>query len=417
MKSYCDKFMEMEIMLEESKKISDYLDIGFLQMLQDNCSKAMGLAFVTVDYRGCPITNYSGFTPYCRLGRENQGFFEMCKQCDAHGGFQSAITGEPHIYRCHAGLVDFALPLIRDGIYMGSLMGGQIRLDQEEKGELECILPVQTDWRKDKVLDEAYHETQMVSYDKIKSAVTLLHDLILSMMQNSGQTDQILEKTGIEPVAEWKTGSHMEFSFQKRELANMKHQGKLRYFFFVMNIVSQLAFQEKAAKTEAVAYDFADVMRYVTETDHEISTLGEELHYVEALLRIQKAWLGDTLKYNISVPKEYWDVNCPYMVLEPLAGLAVQGCEAGEAHKIEILAEEDRGNVLIQVISDNEGMTLEEMNARLGDLSQEDGFSLRDSDRSLKRIFGKQYGLSIRSRKDDQAGYMVCFYLPQKKEG
>ena len=35
MKSYCDKFMEMEIMLEESKKISDYLDIGFLQMLQD----------------------------------------------------------------------------------------------------------------------------------------------------------------------------------------------------------------------------------------------------------------------------------------------------------------------------------------------------------------------------------------------
>ena len=143
MKSYCDKFMEMEIMLEESKKISDYLDIGFLQMLQDNCSKAMGLAFVTVDYRGCPITNYSGFTPYCRLGRENQGFFEMCKQCDAHGGFQAAITGEPHIYRCHAGLVDFALPLIRDGIYMGSLMGGQIRLDQEEKGELECILPVQ----------------------------------------------------------------------------------------------------------------------------------------------------------------------------------------------------------------------------------------------------------------------------------
>ena len=296
-------------MLEESKKISDYLDIGFLQMLQDNCSKAMGLAFVTVDYRGCPITHYSGFTPYCRLGRENQGFFEMCKQCDAHGGFQAAITGEPHIYRCHAGLVDFALPLIRDGIYMGSLMGGQIRLDQGEKGELECILPVQTDWRKDKVLDEAYHETQMVSYDKIKSAVTLLHDMILSMMQNGGKADQILEKTGIEPAAEWKTGSHMEFSFQKRELANMKQQGKLRYFFFVMNIVSQLAFQEKAAKTEAVAYDFADVMRYVTETDHEISTLGEELHYVEALLRIQKAWLGDTLKYDISVPKEYWDVN------------------------------------------------------------------------------------------------------------
>lgn len=403
------------IMLEESKKISDYLDVSFLQMLQDNCSKAMGLAFVTVDYRGCPITHYSGFTPYCRLGRENQGFFEMCKQCDAHGGLQAAITGQPHIYRCHAGLVDFALPLIRDGIYMGSLMGGQIRLDQEEKGELECILPVQTDWRKDKALDQAYHETQTVSYEKIKSAVTLLHDLILSMMQNGGQTGQIVEEAGIE--AEWKSCPHMEFSFQKREIVNMKQQGKLRYFFFVMNIVSQLAFQEKATRTEAVAYDFADVMRYVTESDHEISTLGEELHYVEALLRIQKAWLGDTLSYSISVPKEYWDVNCPYMVLEPLVGLSVQGCEAGEKHGIEIFAEEERGDVLIQVVSDNGEMTLEEMNARVGDYSQEEGFSLRDSDRSLKRIFGKQYGLSVRARKDGQAGHAICFRLPQKKEG
>ncbi len=402
-------------MLEESKKISDYLDVSFLQMLQDNCSKAMGLAFVTVDYRGCPITHYSGFTPYCRLGRENQGFFEMCKQCDAHGGLQAAITGQPHIYRCHAGLVDFALPLICDGIYMGSLMGGQIRLDQEEKGELECILPVQTDWRKDKALDQAYHETQTVSYEKIKSAVTLLHDLILSMMQNGGQTGQIVEEAGIE--AEWKSCPHMEFSFQKREIVNMKQQGKLRYFFFVMNIVSQLAFQEKATRTEAVAYDFADVMRYVTESDHEISTLGEELHYIEALLRIQKAWLGDTLSYSISVPKEYWDVNCPYMVLEPLVGLSVQGCEAGEKHGIEIFAEEERGDVLIQVVSDNGEMTLEEMNARVGDYSQGEGFSLRDSDRSLKRIFGKQYGLSVRARKDGQAGHTICFRLPQKKEG
>ncbi|MCI8483088.1 MAG: histidine kinase [Lachnospiraceae bacterium] len=400
--------------MKESKKISDYLDISFLQMLQDNCSKAMGLAFVTVDYRGCPITHYSGFTPYCQLGRKQQGFFEMCKQCDAHGGLQAAITGEPYIYRCHAGLVDFALPLICDGIYMGSLMGGQIRLNREEKGELERILPVETDWRKDKALDEAYNETQMVSYEKVKSAVTLLHDVILLMMQNGEQTGQALEKVGMNSI-DWKPASNIEFSFQRNELADVKHQGKLRYFFFVMNIISQLAFQEKAAKTEAVAYDFADVMRYVTETDHEISTLGEELNYVNALLRIQKAWMGEALCFHISVPKEYWGINCPYMVLEPLIGLAVQGCEAGEAHEIEILAGEEQEDLVIQVVSDNEKMMLEELNAKLSGSFQEEGFSLRDSDRGLKRIFGKQYGISVGSRADGQTGYMICFRLPQKK--
>ena len=226
-----------------SNKISDYIDIGFLQMLQDDCSRAMGLAFVTVDYRGCPITRYSGFTPYCQMGRKHQDFFEMCKQCDAHGGLQAAITGQPYIYRCHAGLVDFALPLIYDGVYMGSMMGGQIRLRQDEKEELEDILPVKTNWHKDKALDEAYNETQRVSYEKIKSAVTLLHDLILFMMQTGRQADRDLEVAGMEPVEEWKSNSNMEFSFQRRELTNMKQQGRLRYFFFVMNVISQLAFQ------------------------------------------------------------------------------------------------------------------------------------------------------------------------------
>lgn len=397
-------------MIKESKKLSDYLDIGFLQMLQDNCSKAMGLAFVTVDYRGCPITHYSGFTPYCQLGRKQEGFFEMCKQCDAHGGLQAAITGQPYIYRCHAGLVDFALPLIQNGIYMGSLMGGQIRLNREEKGELEPILPVETDWRKDKALNEAYNETQMVSYEKIKSAVSLLHDVIILMMQNSGQE---LESVGAEPVG---VKSGMEFSFQKRDLTNIKQQGKLHYFFFVMNIISQLAFQEKAAKTEAVAYDFASIMRYVTELDHEISTLGEELNYISALLRIQKAWMGESLRYSISVPEKHWSLNCPYMVLEPLVGLAVQGCESGEAHEIEIIAQEEQEDILIQVVSDNAEMNLEEMEAKLGASGQEEGFSLYNSNRNLKRIFGKQYGLFAGPRKDGQAGYMVCFRLPQKKE-
>ena len=54
----------------EHKKISDLVNIELIQSIQDKCSKAMGLAFVTVDYRGRPITRMSGFTDHCALGRE-----------------------------------------------------------------------------------------------------------------------------------------------------------------------------------------------------------------------------------------------------------------------------------------------------------------------------------------------------------
>ena len=109
----------------EFKKISDQVNIELIQSIQDKCSKAMGLAFVTVDYKGRPITKYSGFTEHCALGRQLQGFSELCEQCDAHGGLHSAITGQPYIYRCHADLVDFAVPLILDDNYLGSVMGGR----------------------------------------------------------------------------------------------------------------------------------------------------------------------------------------------------------------------------------------------------------------------------------------------------
>ena len=56
------------------------------------------------------------------------------------------------------------------------------------------------------------------------------------------------------------------------------------------------------------------------------------------------------------------------------------------------------------------------MAARIDSSTQEEGFSLHDSDRSLKRIFGKQYGLSAGPRKDGRGGAMACFRLPLKKE-
>ena len=85
--------------MEDARKLSDFIDLDLLQSIQENCSKAMGLAFIAVDYKGIPITKYSGFTSHCMLGRQAKGFAEMCEQCDAHGGLYAAITGQPYIYR------------------------------------------------------------------------------------------------------------------------------------------------------------------------------------------------------------------------------------------------------------------------------------------------------------------------------
>ena len=297
-----------------------FIDLDLLQNIQDNCSKAMGLAFITVDYKGIPITKYSGFTSHCMLGRQAKGFAEMCEQCDAHGGLHAAITGQPYIYRCHADLVDFAVPLIVNGSYMGAVLGGQVRLQEESERELEHILPQRPNWKRDKEWEEAYQKLEVVTYEKVEASVKLLRDIIVTFVERrTGKgADGVLREKEKQLSEERAARLDLEKQVQKQESNTARRRTELHYFFFVMNIISKLAYEEKAAKTEAVSYDFADMMRYAAGAEQKISTLGEELNYIGALLRIRKAWVRDKLAYTISVPEQYHQVSCPFMVLQPL---------------------------------------------------------------------------------------------------
>ena len=407
--------------MENWKRFSKAIDVDKLQMIQDRCAKAMGIAFVTVDYKGIPITEYSGFTPYCTLGRQVQGFGEMCAQCDAHGGLHAAITGQPYIYRCHADLVDFAVPLTLNGSFVGAVMGGQVRLSDEEERELEPILPQKTNWRrKNKALDEAYQNVGQMSYEKLESIVCVVRDMLLFMMEEGYRTaaDEELEKKERELVEERAARSKLEFAAQKQELGQLQEQGSFRYLFFIMNLISHLAYEEKAAQTEAVAYDYADMMRYLSEPEHKISTLGEELGYIGALLRIQKAWLRDKLSYGVSVPERYWDTPCPYMVLQPIIELFCQGVDGAEDEvtRLDIFAEEGGDDLLVQILSSCEGFSAEDIEGKLTSTSADGQFSLYEANRSLKRTMGRRYGLSVGPRQDGRPGICVFFRLPLKRD-
>jgi len=396
----------------EHKKISDLISIELLQAIQDDCSKAMGLAFVTVDYKGRPVTRYSGFTPHCALGRELQGFSEMCEQCDAHGGLHAAITGQPYIYRCHADLVDFAVPLILEDSYIGSVMGGQVRLSDAEERELEHILP-RTNWRGNEAIAEAYGQLREMTYEKLLASVKVVRDMILYAMQD--HRSQALENGGERELAEERAArSGLEQELRRQERAALWQQEGSDQFFFVMNLITQLAYQEGADRTGAVALDFSDIIRYTSDTERKLSTLREELNYAEAFLRIQKAWWGEALDYSVSVPKQYWGISCPFLVMHPIVDVALQSFKSEGKRRIDIYTEESGKDLIVHVLANSEGVTPEEMECRAEEYLSREHNSLRDLNRSLKRIMGKRCDLSVGHRSDGQPGYAVRLRLPLK---
>lgn len=116
--------------------IQDIIDIDFLQKFQDSFANSIGVASIIVDSNGNPVTKPSNFTDFCmKYTRGSDEGLKRCMNCDALGGKESAKTSKPAVYYCHAGLMDFAAPIIIDGEQIESVLGGQVLPKEPNKEE------------------------------------------------------------------------------------------------------------------------------------------------------------------------------------------------------------------------------------------------------------------------------------------
>ncbi|MDD3224102.1 MAG: PocR ligand-binding domain-containing protein [Clostridium sp.] len=106
--------------------IEDVIDIDLLQKFQDNFATGMNIASVTVDKEGKAVTKPSSYTKFCGFTQSTKKGENRCAESHLKGGQEAARTGKPYVYKCHAGLIDFAAPITIDGRLIGTILGGQI---------------------------------------------------------------------------------------------------------------------------------------------------------------------------------------------------------------------------------------------------------------------------------------------------
>ncbi len=99
-------------------RISDFADMEKFEQIMSNWAKATGLATVAVGDDGTYISDCYNFTEFCiDLTRGSAEGCRRCEKCDREG---------EGVYHCHAGLIDFGIPLIIEGEQVGSVIGGQV---------------------------------------------------------------------------------------------------------------------------------------------------------------------------------------------------------------------------------------------------------------------------------------------------
>ncbi|MBQ9608098.1 MAG: PocR ligand-binding domain-containing protein [Lachnospiraceae bacterium] len=194
--------------------LTDLIDQSTLQKIQDAFSNMVGMAALTTDSTGLPVTEGSNFTEYCmKYTRQSKVGCARCEECDRYGAVMTQESGHPTSYFCHSGLIDFAAPIIADGKMVGSFIGGQVLT---EKPDPEKIRKVAEEIGVD--FDEywaAIEKVQIIPKEKIDNATDFLFTIasVLSDMA-MGKHQALIANAEIEHAAKMKT----DF------LANMSHE-------------------------------------------------------------------------------------------------------------------------------------------------------------------------------------------------
>ncbi|MBP1561969.1 MAG: PocR ligand-binding domain-containing protein [Oscillospiraceae bacterium] len=121
-------------------KLTDLIDVKTLQEIQDGFAALTGMAALTTDADGNAVTNGSNFTDFCmKYTRQSRLGCSRCEQCDKSGGEETMRTGRAAAYFCHAGLVDFAAPIMLNGQFIGSFIGGQVLPEAPDEDKFRQI--------------------------------------------------------------------------------------------------------------------------------------------------------------------------------------------------------------------------------------------------------------------------------------
>lgn len=345
--------------------LKDIISIEEFQSIQDDIAKATGISIITTDYTGKPVTKHSCCTEFCSIIRRDKKQSELCERCDSRGGIESTRTGKPYIYICHKGLVDFAVPIIVQGQYMGDIMGGQILISDDEQKYLESFKNTNCNLDDNEELICAYNKLPIMSLEKIKNIAQMILHLSKYLVEEGMYKITInkLKQSNNQTVKLESEQFKLQNNFEKLKLKSLSAQISPKFIFDIMNNVYSLALIEEAEKTSNLTYKLTEFIRDTFYKSNKIVTLKEELDYCLDYLNLQKIRFNEKLNFCVSLSVEE-NFKIPFMSIFPFVDNAiVHGVmKKEEGGCVNIIIDRENEFIIISVIDSGIGISKEKLN-------------------------------------------------------
>ncbi len=409
-------------------KLTDLISIEILQQVQDGFSKFTGMASLTTDENGVPVTKGSGFTEFCmNLTRKSELGYERCKECDRNGARMSLQEGKPSVYSCHAGLVDYAAPIIVDGKVYGSFLGGQVRtcpVDEEFMRRKATEMKIDPD-----AYVEAAKKTNELDLKEIERAADFLFEIakILSEMAYRNYT-ALQRSRKMERAARSQSAFIMELSLNMQE--NMKE-----WVATTNEVAESTDYETMQRALKDLGCKGMELYTTVSDAAEYIRMAGGEVELMESEYRIQ-----DVVEQVTDSIKTYLDEGKVRVSLR--IDKSVPECMLGDSGRIgqiiskllhNILSDMEKGHIVVEArthklsyatildveIKDEAGEIPIDKVEKMQEYFSEENVRLKYADEnselglSLVGVLARQLSGTVEVEKREGAGPVFRISLPQ----
>lgn len=383
-----------------------------LEEIQQKISKVTGLAFVTVDYKGEPVTEATFFTEFCSSVRGNEMTMRGCLSSDAYGAIQAATTKKTCIYFCPCGLLEMAIPLVVHGHYLGGFIGGQILCEDAP----DDVVRLETIFKRDELISDAgidcalKEKAPKMTYQQFCDVADLATMVIEQLRDN--------EISHLRRSMDVKNGGVSESSSKEVKLSSMNSATTLQFCLSTLTTIANLAMTEEAFETNEALVIFADYIKDMATNRKVLWTISEEVDNVERYLSIRKMQMGERLNYSIDVPTEMNMWKIPQQILPVFVQLAIDcGVDMNEhGGCVKVKGSYTSKDVIFEVEDDGPGADtceIEDYLAPFKRQSNDPGVlqSVETMCNNVVRMFGEDYAVKIES--DEGQGRRVVIRYPR----
>jgi len=209
-------------------------------------------------------------------------------------------------------------------------------------------------------------------------------------------------------------------NLKKAELRALQAQINPHFLYNTLDTIIWMAESKKTEQVVELVSALSHFFRISLSKGRDWITIHEEVERTRNYLIIQKMRYRDILDYRIEMDEEVGYYTILKLTLQPLVENAIyHGIKNKRQGGIVVIrVHKNSGDkILLEVEDDGIGFTSfklaqiqEELEDTSGEIRMESGFGMGNVNQRIKLYYGKQYGLSIKSKY--QKGTVVSLVIP-----